>query len=108
MASPTKELKQLIYRAPDLKLSKRLPFKYLSSKDVYLLIRQKRWAQIVRHIMELQQLVIEVYKGKIRDRRISRRTKKQTGRKMTVKQARAINRGRSKAGLKRIDFKVLK
>lgn len=29
-------------------------------------------------------------------------------RKMTVKQARAINRGRVDAGLKKIDFKVLK
>ena len=108
MASPTRKLKQLVYRPPELQLGKKLPFRYKTSKDVWQMIKQKRWAKLVKAFMELQQIVIEVYKGKLYNRQISRRTKKQTGRKMTVKQARAINRGRLKAGLKRIDFKVLK
>ena len=108
MATATGKLKQLVYRAPELQLSKKLPFRYKTQKDVWQMIKQKRWAKLVRYVMELQQIVIEVYKGKLYNRQISRRTKKQTGRKMTVKQARAINRGRVKAGLKRIDFKVLK
>ena len=108
MVTATSKLKQLVYRAPELKLSQRLPFRYQSTKDIWLMIRQRRYAKLVRFVMELQQIVIEVYKGKIRDRRVSRKTKKQTNRKMTVKQARAINRGRVKVGLKRINFKVLK
>lgn len=108
MVTATAKLKQLVYRAPELKLSQQLPFRYLSAQDVWRMIRQRRFAKLVRFVMELQQIVIEVYKGKLRDRRISRKTKKQTNRTMTVKQARAINRGRVKAGLKRIDFKVLK
>ena len=108
MASPTRKLKQLVYRAPELQLSKKLPFRYKTAKDVWQMIRQRRYAKLVKAFMELQQIVIEVYKGKLYNRQISRKTKKQTNRKMTVKQARAINRGRAKAGLKRIDFKVLK
>ena len=108
MATATSKLKQLVYRAPELQLSKKLPFRYKTAKEVWLMIRQKRYAKLVKAFMELQQIVIEVYKGKLYNRQISRKTKKQTNRKMTVKQARAINRGRVKAGLKRIDFKVLK
>ena len=108
MASPTRKLKQLVYRARELQLTKKLPFRYKTQKEIWQMIKQKRWAKLVRFYMELQQIIIEVYKGKLYNRQISRRTKKQTGRKMTVKQARAINRGRAKAGLKRIDFKVLK
>ena len=108
MATATGKLKQLVYRAPELQLSKKLPFRYKTAKDVWLMIRQKRHAALVRAFMELQQIIIEVYKGKLYNRQISRKTKKQTNRRMTVKQARAINRGRAKAGLKRIDFKVLK
>ena len=108
MPTATGKLKQLVYRAPELQLSKKLPFRYRTAKEVWLMIRQKRYAKLVKAFMELQQMVIEVYKGKLYNRQISRKTKKQTGRKMSVKQARAINRGRAKAGLKRIDFKVLK
>jgi hypothetical protein len=108
MPTPTGKLKQLVYRAPELQLSKKLPFRYRTAKEVWLMIRQRRYAKLVKAFMELQQIVIEVYKGKLYNRQISRKTKKQTNRKMTVKQARAINRGRAKAGLKRIDFKVLK
>ena len=102
MASPTRKLKQLVYRAPELQLSKKLPFRYKTSKEIWLMIRQKRWAKLVRFYMELQQIVIEVYKGKLYNRQISRRTKKQTDRNAK------INRGRVDAGLKKIDFKVLK
>ena len=108
MATPTGKLKQLVYRVPELQLSKKLPFRYRTSKEVWQMIRQQRWAKLVRFVMELQQIVIEVYKGKLYNRQISRKTKKQTNRKMTIKQARAINKGRTKAGLKRIPFKVLK
>tara|TARA_B000000460_G_C21448504_1_gene362689 strand:- start:258 stop:593 length:336 start_codon:yes stop_codon:yes gene_type:complete len=95
-----------IYKPPVL--GQKLPFEYKSEKDIWRLIRSRSYARLVRLYMELQHIIIQNYKGKLRDRRISRKTKKQTGRKMTIKQARAINRGRSKAGLKRIDFKVLK
>jgi hypothetical protein len=108
MVTATGKLKQLVYRAPELQLSKKLPFRYKTAKEVWVMIRQKRYAKLVKAFMELQQIVIEVYKGKLYNRQMSRKTKKQTNRKMTVKQARAINRGRLKAGLKRIDFKVLK
>ena len=99
-------IKKTVYDAPVL--SKKLPFTYQSEKDVWRLIRSRSYSRLVRFVMELQHIIIKNYKGKILDRRISRKTKKQTNRKMTVKQARAINRGRAKAGLKRIDFKVLK
>jgi hypothetical protein len=99
-------IKKTIYQAPVL--SKKLPFTYKSEKDIWRLIRSRSYSRIVRFVMELQHIIIKNYKGEIRDRRVSRKTKKQTNRKMTVKQARAINRGRAKAGLKRIDFKVLK
>jgi len=99
-------IKKTIYQAPVL--SKKLPFTYQSEKDIWRLIRSRSYARLVRFVMELQHIIIKNFKGEIRDRRVSRKTKKQTNRKMTVKQARAINRGRAKAGLKRIDFKVLK
>ena len=35
MASPTRKLKQLVYRAPELQLSKKLPFRYKTQKDVW-------------------------------------------------------------------------
>ena len=99
-------IRKQVYDAPIL--GQKLPFTYQSEKDIWRLIRSRSYARLVRFVMELQHIIIKNFKGEIRDRRISRKTKKQTGRKMTVKQARAINRGRSKAGLKRIDFKVLK
>ena len=99
-------IRKQVYDAPIL--GQKLPFTYQSEKDIWRLIRSRSYARLVRFVMELQHIIIKNYKGEIRDRRVSRKTKKQTGRKMTVKQARAINRGRSKAGLKRIDFKVLK
>ena len=99
-------IRKQVYDAPIL--GQKLPFTYQSEKDIWRLIRSRSYARLVRFVMELQHIIIKNYKGEVRDRRVSRKTKKQTGRKMTVKQARAINRGRSKAGLKRIDFKVLK
>lgn len=98
-------IRKQVYSPPVL--GKKLPFTYKSEKDLWRLIRSRSYARIVRFVMELQHIIIKNYKGEIRDRRVSRKTKKQTGRKMSVKQARAINRGRAKAGLKRIDFKVL-
>lgn len=99
--------RKVVYQPPLMKLGTKLPFQYKSEKDIWRLIRSRSYARLVRFVMELQHIIIKNYKGKIRDRRISRKTKKQTGRKMTVKQARAINRGRTKAGLTKIDFKVL-
>ena len=99
--------RKVVYEPPVL-LGTKLPFQYKSEKDVWRLIRSRSYARLVRFVMELQHIIIKNFKGEIRDRRISRKTKKQTGRKMTVKQARAINRGRLKAGLQKIDFKVLK
>lgn len=99
-------IKKTIYEAPVL--SKKLPFTYHSEKDIWRLIRSRSWVRIVRFVMELQHIIIKNYKGEIRDRRVSRKTHKQLKRKMTPKQARAINRGRAKVGLKRIDFQVLK
>ena len=98
-------IRKQVYDAPVL--GKKLPFKYHDEKDIWRLIRSRSYARLVRFVMELQHIIIKNYKGEIRDRRVSRKTKKQTGRKMTVKQARAINRGRKKAGLQKIDFKVL-
>ena len=100
-------IRKTVYEPPKI-LTDKLPFTYHDEKDVWRLIRSRSYARLVRFVMELQHIIIKNYKGKIRDRRISRKTTKQTKRKMTVKQARAINRGRTKAGLKRIDFKVLK
>lgn len=99
-------IKKTVYQPPVL--GKKLPFNYHDERDIWRLIRSRSYARLVRFVMELQHIIIKNYKGEIRDRRISRKTKKQTGRKMTVKQARAINRGRVKKGYKRIDFKVLK
>jgi hypothetical protein len=100
-------IRKTVYEPPKI-LTDKLPFTYHDEKDVWRLIRSRSYARLVRFVMELQHIIIKNYKGKIRDRRISRKTKKQTKRKITIKQARAINRGRTKAGLKRIDFKVLK
>mgnify|MGYP002807158888 CR=1 FL=1 len=44
-------------------------------------------------------------KLKLTDRRLSRKTKKQTKRKMSLKQKKAINAGRKRAGLKLIKWK---
>lgn len=93
-------------------LPDKMPFRYMTRET----LPQHR-GQLIAMYLRLQKIAITLVillakkrgkKLKLTDRRISRKTKKQTKRKMSVKQARAINRGRSKAGLKRIDFKVLK
>ena len=87
-----------------------LPFRYLSRSQL-----PNHVGQLKNLYLRLQgiavQLVIMLAKKhgkklKLLDRRLSRKTKKQTRRKMSLKQKKAINRGRKKAGLALIKWKT--
>ena len=88
----------------------KLPFRYLSRSQL-----PDHAGQLKSLYMRMQKIAIQLVillakkhgkKLKLNDRRLSRKTKKQTRRKMTAKQKRAINKGRRRAGLEPIKWKA--
>ena len=87
----------------------KLPFRYLSRDQL-----PNHAGQLKTLYMRMQKIAIQLVillakkhgkKLKLTDRRLSRITKKQKKRKMTLKQKKAINKGRKKAGLEPIKWK---
>ena len=87
----------------------RLPFRFMSRSQL-----PNHLGQMKGLYMKLQQIAVQLVillakkhgkKLKLLDRRLSRKTKKKTRRKMSLKQKKAINRGRKKAGLALIKWK---
>jgi hypothetical protein len=87
----------------------KLPFRYLSRDQL-----PNHAGQLKSLYMRMQKIAIQLVillakkhgkKLKLTDRRLSRNTKKQRKRKMSLKQKKAINRGRKKAGLALIKWK---
>jgi|TARA_B100000809_G_scaffold208375_1_gene211017 hypothetical protein len=87
----------------------KLPFRYLSRSQL-----PNHAGQLKSLYMRMQKIAIQLVimlakkqgrKLKLNDRRLSRVTKKQKKRKMSLKQKKAINLGRKKAGLTLIKWK---
>tara|TARA_Y100001951_G_C11112843_1_gene168455 strand:+ start:57 stop:401 length:345 start_codon:yes stop_codon:yes gene_type:complete len=90
-------------------LPDKMPFRYMTRET----LPQHR-GQLIAMYLRLQKIAITLVillakkrgkKLKLTDRRISRKTKKQTKRRMTLKQKKAINAGRKRAGLQLIRWK---
>ena len=87
----------------------KLPFRYMARDQL-----PNHLGQLKGLYMKLQKIAVQLVimlakkhgkKLKLTDRRLSRKTKKQTKRKMSLKQKKAINAGRKRAGLKLIKWK---